>query len=185
MIELRAEHIEKLERILRNTPKQIPIVTARAINRAADAARTQAGRSVRETYVIKHKDVIGTIKIKKAHAGDLQADIKSRGSVIKLTKFKVNPKQPQPQRKKPVVVSVKKGSSKPIKNGFVAGMSNGHVNVFTRVSKKRYPIRGHYGPSVPQMLGNESVVRFVEERARDVLDTRLEHEINRMLGGNS
>lgn len=185
MIEINREQLQRIESILGNTPRQVPIVTARAINRAAEAARTQAGRSARETYVIKHKDVIDTIKIKKANPNDLHADIRSRGSVIKLTSFKVNPKKPQPNRKRPITVSVKKGSSKTIKNGFVAETKNGHVNVFTRVSNKRLPIRGHFGPSVPQMLGNESVVRFVENRAIDVLDSRLNHEINRMMGGNS
>lgn len=185
MIELKLEHIDKLERILGNTPKQIPIVTARAINRAAEAGRTQAGRSARDTYVIKHKDVIGTIKIKKASSSDLHANIKSRGHVEKLMNFKVNPTRPQPGRKKPITVSVKKGSKKTIRNGFVAGMKSGNINVFTRVSKKRLPIQGLYGPSVPQMLGNESVVGFVEKRAMDVLDSRLEHEISRLLGGQA
>lgn len=183
MIDLKTEHIEKLEEILGKTPKQIPIVVSNAINRSAEAARTQAGRTVRETYVIKHKDVIGTIKIKKANPYDLTAVIRSHGSPIKLMKFKVNPGKPQPRRKRPITVSVKKGQAKPFKNGFVAQMSSGHTNVFTRVSKGRFPIKGHYGPSVPQMLGNESVVRFVENRAMDVLDTRLEHEISRLLGG--
>lgn len=177
--------MERLENILGNTPRQIPIVAALAINRAAEAARTQAGRSVRETYNVKHKDVISTIKIKKASPNDLHADIRSRGSVLELMKFKVNPTRPQPKRKAPITVSVKKGSSKSIKEGFVAQMSNGHINVFTRVSNKRLPIKGHYGPSIPQMLGNDSVVRFVEDKAEEVLGNRLEHEINRMLGGQS
>lgn len=183
MIELKLEHIEKLEKILGNTPKQIPIVTARAINRAAESARTNASRSARETYIIKHKDVISTIKIKKANPNDLQADIKSRGFANKLINFKVNPNKPQPKRKRPLVLSVKRGSQKTMRNGFVAQMSSGHVNVFTRVSKRRLPVQGHFGPSIPQMLGNESVVSFVENKAIQVLDTRLEHEIKRLLGG--
>ena len=183
MIELRIEHLERLQQILGNTPKQIPFVTARAINRAAEAARTQAGRSVREKYVVKQKDVVSTIKVKKATANNLNADIRSKGPVLKLMAFKVNPGKPQPGRKKKVTVSVKKGSQKSISNSFVAQTSSGHVNVFTRVSRKRLPIRGHYGPSVPQMIGNESVIEFVENRASDVLDTRLQHEISRLIGG--
>lgn len=183
MIELRAEHLERLERILEYTPQQVPIIAARAINRSAEAARTQASRSVRETYVIKHKDIVDTIRIKKASPNDLNADIRSRGAVINLTKFKVNPKKPQPNRTKPITVSVKKGSAKVFKNGFVAEMASGHMNVFTRVSKDRLPLKGHYGPSVPQMLGNESVVQFVEQKATEVLENRLIHETNRLVGG--
>ncbi|MDX8367779.1 phage tail protein [Cytobacillus sp. IB215665] len=185
MIKINAEQLEKLEGIFANTPGQIPIVTARAINRAAEAAKTQASRSARDIYIIKHKGITDTIKIKKANSSNLNASVRSRGSKIDLIKFKVNPKKPQPKRKTPIVVTVKKGSKKPFKDGFVAETSNGHINVFTRVSNKRLPIKGHYGPSVPQMLGNESVVKHVEDRAYEVLDTRLEHEINRLLGGRS
>jgi hypothetical protein len=184
MIELKPEHLDKLMKLLGNTPKQIPVVTARAINRASEAAKTQAGKSARDVYVIKHKDVISTIKINKAYPNDLSADIRSKGTVTKLMNFKVNPKRPQPKRKKPIIVTVKKGASKSFKNGFVIQMKNGHLNVFTRVSKRRLPLKGHYGPSIPQMLGSESVTRFVEEKAIEVLDGRLEHEIKRMLGGS-
>lgn len=184
MIELRAEHTERLEAVLGNTPRQIPIVIARAINRAGDAARTQAARSAREIYNVKYKAVLKTIKIQKAYPGNLQASVKSVGSPLSLMQFKVDPSRPQPKRKAPIIVSVKKGTRKPFEGGFVAQMSSGHVNVFTRTTKKRFPIKQHYGPSIPKMLGNESVVRFVENKAMEVLDTRLEHEINRMLGGN-
>lgn len=187
MIELKLEHIEKLEKILGNTPKQIPIVLARAINRSAESARTSASRSARETYIIKHRDVISTIKIKKANPNDLRADIKSRGSAIKLINFRVKPNKPQPKRKSPISISVKRGSSKSIKNGFVAQMkkSSGHVNVFSRLTRKRMPIKGHYGPSIPQMLGNESVIKYVENKAGETLDTRVVHELKRLLGGTS
>jgi hypothetical protein len=190
MIELKAEHLEKLEEILGNTPKQIPVVTARAMNRAIQAARTQASRTTRETYYIKHKDVISTIKIKKANRSDLLAEFMSSDTNIPLMKFKVNPRKPQPGRKRPVTVSVKKGSKKVIKNGFVAQLrkpkhESGKLNVFVRTTKSRFPLKGLYGPSIPQMIGNEDVIPRVEERAMEVLDTRLEHEISRLLGGRT
>jgi hypothetical protein len=189
MIELKPEHLDKLFGLLRNTPKQIPVVTARAINRAAEAARTQAARSTRETYHIKHKDVIGTIRIKRANQNDLLADFRTRDTNLALTKFKVSPNKPQPKRRRAVTVSVKKGTKKSIKKAFVAQLlkpksNSGQMNVFTRVSNKRFPLRGHYGPSIPQMIGNKDVIKSVEGRAREVLDTRLDHEINRMLGGS-
>lgn len=184
MIELTIPQLDKLQEKLKDIPEKIPIVTARAINRSAESAKTQAGRSVRETYVIKQKDVTSTIKIKKAYPADLSAQIKSTGSALEIMKFKVRANRPLPTRGKYAVVSVKKGSSKMINGSFVIGMGNGHTNVFTRVSKKRLPIRGHYGPSIPQMLGNENVVSKVEDKAMEVLETRLEHEIGRVLGGS-
>lgn len=185
MITLTLSQLERLQQLMREIPKDVPKVTARAINRAADSAKTQASRSVRATYTIKNKDIARTIKIKKASAADLNADIRSKGPVEKLTNFKTTPSRPQPNRKKPVYVSVRKGSKKAINGSFLANSNGGHANVFTRVSKKRLPIRGHYGPSVPQMIGNEDTIRDVEAKASEVLETRLTHEIGQMMGGSS
>lgn len=185
MIEITIPQMEKLEEKLKDMPEKIPIVTARAINRAAEQARTQASRSARKEYHIRHRDVLKTIKIKKAYPGHLFAEVRSVGSPIDLTKFKVRPNKPYPVRGRYPIVSVKRGSRKQISGGFVISMGNGYRNVFTRVGKKRYPIRAHYGPSVPQMLGSKNVSKDVEEKAMQVLEERLDHEINRVLGGNA
>lgn len=184
MIDLTIPQMENLQKKLEKIPRKIQVVTASAINRSASAAKTQAGRSIRETYIVKQKDVTETIKIKNANSGDLSAEIKSTGNVLELMKFKVRVNKQLPTRGKYAVASVKKGSSKMINGSFVTSMGNSHTNVFTRISKKRLPIRGHYGPSVPQMLANENVISKVEEKAAEVLETRLEHEIGRVLGGS-
>lgn len=181
MIELNLRQVERVEEIFRNTPQQVPKVISRAINRAAHVGRAQATRSVRENYNIKHRDVSSTIKVRTASPDNLNANIRSSGAPMKLMKFRVSPNSPK--KAKQVTVGVKKGSRKKIKGAFVAGMNSGHVNVFTRVSKPRLPIRGHYGPSVPQMIGNESVVSVVENKTYQELDSRLDHEINRLLRG--
>jgi hypothetical protein len=181
MIELSIEHMERLEEALAEIPEKIPRAAARAINRAAYTARTEAARKAREEYVIKHGDVINTIKIYPASEEDLSASVISRGSVIPLIKFKVSPKQPQPKRKKPLTATVKRGEGGPIARAFTAQMKSGYIGVFQRVGKPRLPIRQLYGPSVPQMLGSRSVSQWVEEKAQETLDKRLEHEISRAL----
>lgn len=183
MIELKLDQIKVIEQVLKNTPKQVPLVVSRAINRAAYSGRTQAGKSVRKEYEVKHRTVISTIKVKKASPNDLQADFRSKGETLKLMDFKVRPGQPDPNRKNPINVTVRKNASKIFLGGFVAQMKSGHMNVFSRQSEKRFPIKGHYGPSVPQMIGNEDVIEEVETQASNTLESRLIHEINRLVGG--
>ncbi|MFY0545457.1 phage tail protein [Brevibacillus sp. H7] len=181
MIELNVEQIDQAERMLGHIPGAAPKAMANAINRAADSARTEAARKVRETYYITHKDVINTIKIYRATSSDPSAMVLSRGSVMALPKFRVTPKRPQPKRKAAVVVRVKRGEGGPIKKAFVARMKSGHIGVFKRAGKSRFPIDQMYGPSVPQMLGAPRVSAWVEEKAADRLDQRLDHEIKRIL----
>ena len=52
-----------------------------------------------------------------------------------------------------------------------------------REGKERYPVKGLYGPAVPQLFGNPDVMEQMQERGSEVFDARLEHELDRLLGG--
>lgn len=181
MIEFDVGQIERAMAVLSHIPGAAPKAMANAINRAAETAKTEAARKVREKYYIKHRDVVSTIRITKANSSNLAASVVSRGSPVTLTKFRVTPRQPQPKRKAPVIARVTKGIGGPIQGAFVARVASGHVGLFNRVGPARLPIIQRYGPSVPQMLGNETVTQWVEEKAKKRLEERLDHEINRIL----
>lgn len=187
MIELSIPQFERLQKRLKDIPEKIPVVTARAINRAAEAAKTEGSKFVRETYTVKHSSVLRKIKIKKAYPADLIADIRVTGRTLSVINFRVKKNVPLPTRKKYAKVRVKKkgGKLKAIKGSFLLTTTKGYTNVFTRITKERFPLRSHHGPSVPQMMGNEEGLKRMEDKAREVLDKRLDHEIERVLGGNS
>lgn len=186
MIELSAKQIEHAQKMLGHIPGAAQKAAAHAINRATQTAKSAAATEARKSYVIKHGDVLKTITIRKASPGDLTAAVVSRGHVVALPKFRVTPRQPQPTRKKPIQVRVKRNDGGgPINSAFVAKMRSGHIGVFNRTGGKRFPIIQRYGPSVPQMLGSPSVRLWVEQRATEMLDKRLDHEIKRILQGSA
>ncbi|WP_036217048.1 phage tail protein [Lysinibacillus sphaericus] len=181
MIQIRVDNAERIEQLFENTPREAKIILVRAINRGATAARTRSSVLLRKNYIMKAEDIKKRIKIRKATANNLSAQIRASGPVTPLMKFDVTPSTPQS-----VIVRarVKKGGSrKVIKHGFVNRMSNSHVNVFTRVGRNRLPIKGLYGPSIAQMMGKEEIVEEIIERGQTVRDERLEHELNRLLRG--
>jgi hypothetical protein len=194
MIELTAEQIARAEAALNHIPGAVQKAASSAINRAAQSAMTEAARKARETYYIRHKDVLDTMKIYRATPSDLSAMVVSRGSVIALSRFRITPRKPQPSRAAKarwgkgraaaLVARVKKGEGGPIKRAFMARVKSGHLGVFRRTSKSRYPVEHLHGPSVPQMLGSRSVSEAVEQRAMEQLDKRLDHEIKRALEGD-
>jgi len=182
MIEINVLQIERLNQIFRDTPAQIPIVLSRAINRSAQAGRTQAAREARSKYTVRHGDVLKTLKINRAHRGNLYASISSRGELIPLIAFNPRPTS------KGISVAVKKGERKQLKSLFLTTLTNPRysdsaTNIFGRVSAKRYPLRGHYGPSIPQMIENEESMAPVEGRIKEVLYDRTGHEIEFLLRG--
>lgn len=180
MARIRVTHAEQIERMFDATPRQAKIVLWRAINRAATAAKTRASVTIRKEYVIKATDVKRRIKIRTASAGNISAQIRASGPVTPLMNFDVTPSFADVAL---VRARVKKGGKKPIQKGFVASASNGHTNVFTRVGRSRLPIKGRYGPSIAQMMGKDDIVDDIQTRAQDVLDDRLNHELNRLLRG--
>lgn len=181
LITIKVDHAEQLERLFSIAPKEAKIIMWRALNRAATAARTRASVSVRSRYIVKASDVKKRIKIRKATAANLSAQLRASGPVTPLMKFDVTPKFPDAM---PVRARVLKGSGrKPIQSGFVTRTNNGFVNVFTRVGQRRYPIKSRYGPSIPQMIGHEEPLEDITQRAQEILDKRLEHELSRLLWG--
>lgn len=176
------EQIEKAAKALTGFEKHLPKVTANAVNRSAQSARSELVRSAREEYEVKAGDVRGTIRITSATTSEPTAIVVSRGSPVPLARFSVRPKTVNGSRRTPIRVSVKKGSAVSLDRGFIYRTGKG-VNVFERVGTPRLPIKKLYGPSVPQMLNNDKVASAVVEKAQEVLEKRLDHEISRVLKG--
>ena len=73
------------------------------------------------------------------------------------------------------------------RDAFVARFKSGHTGIFERTggvtSRDKDEIQELYGPSVPQMLGNDEVANKVIEDTMETFDKRMEHEITRLLNG--
>lgn len=180
MITIDADKIKEVEEQLGSFRNKAPSAIARALNRAAQNARTNAVKKAREGYQIKASDIRSTIKITSANKNTLGALVKSTGERIPLIKFKVSPKDPRPKNPpKMLKAAVKKTGLKGVVGAFVADI-NGN-KVFQRTGKSRLPITQLFGPAVPQMLGSQDVRTFVESEAAKVFDQRLDHEISRIL----
>ena len=73
---------------------------------------------------------------------------------------------------------IKKGNSVRIPRSFA--MNDRFV---MREGASRYPVKGIYGPAVPQLFGNPQVVETMKTRGMEMFARRLEHEISRRMGG--
>jgi hypothetical protein len=185
MITFTPEQLAKAERMLGHLPGEVVKALNRAINRAADAARAEAVRGATARYRVQASAIRKTMTIYRAAGGQPAAAISSTGNRIPLFKFRVTPSSPATKRlTRPHKAAVLKANApKPILGAFVARMKNGKLGLFSRVGKKRFPIKEHFGLSIPEMLGQESVIRLIENRATEMLESRLEREIDFILSG--
>ncbi|MBN2397100.1 MAG: phage tail protein [Deltaproteobacteria bacterium] len=153
-------------------------VTARAINRTLSGVKTDASAEIRNEITATKKYVDRTFKIQKASTVNLRGAVSSTGRPLPLIAFSTR------KTKKGVSVLVKKGRTrKVIPHTFIATMKSGHEGVFWRekVGGKmvgRLKILQRYGPRVPDIFSNESVMKTVEAKANERMTKNLSHEID-------
>jgi hypothetical protein len=183
MIEISCEQIERVETLLAGVPDGAPRAVANAMNRGLSKLKAESFRRVKQVYTVKAPALNEATKvsIKKANAGDLQGEINFAGTKIPLYKFQVTPTQPSWHQL--VTAAVKKGAGGTLPHAFIAGMQSGHTGVFERVSETRLPVEEKMGLSAAQMISNEDVMDGLEDAAQEVVNKRLEHEIERLLAG--
>ena len=83
-------------------------------------------------------------------------------------------------KKSGIFVSIKKGTEAKVERGFVNPKSGLFVQ---RQGQDRMPLKGVYGPALPQLFGNARVQDAMQEEGMDMYEKRLWHELDRALGG--
>lgn len=141
----------------------------RASKRAAMAARTAGTKSIRSIYTMKSGNLKARTQIRKEDDG---TTILVRGSTEPVSRYKAS------KRKYGVFVAIKRDGGGRVPRSFTL---NGHF--VARAGKERYPVKGLYGPAVPQLFGNPEVMEEMQERGQEVFNSRLQHELERLLGG--
>ncbi len=179
IVDVDKKQLQSVEDRLGEFNKQAPSAISRALNRAASNVNSNIKKEVRKEYNIKAGDINETLTKTKASKISLKAEVRSSGALIPLDKFKVSPKTVNPKRKSQIKIGVKKDGLKIVMGAFVADING--KKVFQRESKSRLPINRLFGPSVPQMLGNEEIKTEIERQGQETFNNRLEHEINRIL----
>jgi len=184
MIDLDANQIKLAATLMGHMPEKIPHMLANVANRVVAGIRTDASRQAREAYTVKLEGAWSKIRVSKASASNLLATVRVKGSPIPLSKFNIRPNSAPSvgRQKKPIFAQVLKARGGTLKKAFLARGENG-IGVYRRLSAARNPIGQHYGPSVPQMMGHTDVSGKIERLAKERLDKRFEHELNRYLRG--
>ena len=171
-----------LDEVMKKLPDEndARAASSRAINRAVQSGRTQATKEVRKDYIIKARKVNEIAKVRKSTRANLEAEVKWSGAMIPLHEFKISPKKQNNSKKNrpQLKAQVSKKSGFAVYAGTYVGTSG---YVWKRKTNKRLPVRAILGPAVAHLLNAEPVKQRIMDRTQEILDKRLEHEINRMI----
>lgn len=139
-----------------------------ASGRAANTGRTYGNKKIRELYTIKARDINKRVSIKRSLLG---TTIKISGPMEKVKTYSA-----RMEKGKGVFVTIKKDKEKLIPRSFIIG------NKFVaRKSKRRYPLKILYGPSVAQLFGHKEVMKVIEDKSMEMYNKRLIHELQRAI----
>ena len=182
MIEVSAEAIERVERILAGVPNGAERALSNAINRGLSRIKTGAKKRVKEVYTVQSSAFTASAntQVNKASTSNLAGVVTFAGCKIPLYKFQVTPKAPGVGRK--VRAAVRKGGGTQFEEAFIANLKYG-TGVFERETSKRFPVQELMGLSAAQMVENEHILQELAEEAQEVVNERIEHEIERILNG--
>lgn len=167
-------------------------VLSRSLNKTLTGVRTDASTEIRKVLNAKQAAVNETFSLNKATTKKLIASIVSTGKPLGLIDFVGTT-----QKVKGVSVLVTKGGKRKIIPGtFIATIKDGHKGVFWRKwhrtkkpknpkirygslsGKFRLPMSERFGPRVPDILSNDSVMDTVLKKAGDRLHTNIGSELN-------
>lgn len=180
--EVGGDTLERLNKILANVPGGVFKASSAALKRAGDAAKTRAGQFAAAEYTISKGDFMRHVT-EKTHinggaGGVMNMSISFGGQVLPLLTFNTTY-----TKDGAVQTQVKRnGGASTLQHAFVARIF-GPTAVFERVGSPRFPVEQKFGPSTAHMMQNEQVIEKMDETIRTTYDTRIEHEILRVLNG--
>jgi len=179
--EFRKVDVDKIMKTIENMSEDnIKKIVMRAGRRAADAGRTETKRQISAETTLK--PALIHEKVRPYHH-DMAIGMLISDAARPLSDFAFTPKIPK--RKANPVVEIYKGKKTVLSKGaFVQRMpKTGHIGIYERETDKALPIRQLAGPSITGLFkANDAINEKVQNRIFEIFETRVEHELNQILG---
>lgn len=174
--------LDRVNKILAGIPGGAYKAAYSALRRAGDTAKTKAGQFAAAEYAISKgsfmRNVTEKTVISGGAVGVAEMKISYAGNVLPLLTF--NTKFGRDGR---VQTQVKRnGGAASLEHAFVARVY-GPAAVFERLGSSRLPVEQKFGPSTAHMMQSDQVVEQMEKTVQETFDSRMDHEILRVLNG--
>jgi len=151
---------------LRNIPKNLEVLQARARATLARRIAVEARRDIQTEYNLPAARVNEDISVRQTSEF---VELVGKHRPIGRINFGGS------QGNKGVTYQISKtGPRKTMSHSFIARGLSGNTQIFSRIGKPRLPIRAYYGPSVAQMLRKEGRPERLAELALAIFSTETD-----------
>ena len=170
-VDIDTRDLLKARRAVGHIKNGVPRVIVPAVNRSLAKGQTEVRRGIRNVYLIKQKDI--PTKITRATYGSIKGQVLIQQGMLPLDKFRYT----GGTGRKQLFAQVKKGGGGYIPRGFVYPGRG----PYRRTETSRLPIHRLFTIGAPIMASQPSVGPAVNKAMGEMLATRLDHEIKRVL----
>jgi hypothetical protein len=143
--------------------KDLPKAISAALNRVATTVKGTTVKSIAKQIGLKQKDVKPAISLFKATRFELEARITARGRPLNLIRFTTPSETREKARRRGGVRARERGKLKTFRGTFIG---NAGRTVFRRVGKRRLPIVGVTGGSIPKTMTEAAVKEAIDDKFR-------------------
>jgi hypothetical protein len=176
------------ERLLADVKNGLPRAMRGAIKRTGNTIKSKTVKAITSELNLKQKDInikegqkahrYGGVRLSIARPEGLSGRVSVTGQRIPLYRFgakelgnKRNPKG--------VRYQVGKNDAKKTVRAFIAPMKSGHIGVFMRMKKPRFPINEYFGPSIPHAAEKRPEMKsLLAFEAGDMLNKNFASQID-------
>ena len=191
-IQITSPDIRNIEKRLGSLSGKAPNVMSNVLKRVISRVKQIAPKEISKKYKITTANFKTWIKYSKVSTSNLNASYSAKSYPLSISKYyKSKPNKPKSTKGKTLKQIKKMSGVKTMvetghgftthKHAFIQKMKNGHYGVFERI-KSTKKIEEIKGPAAGSILGNEDITQKIQIEADKVINTRLEHEISRLLG---
>lgn len=182
-VDIVEDSLPRVQKILTDVKGGWQRAVGSAIKRAADAGKTVSKKAVTDEYTITQSTYLHETRninhFQRNSIGDVSVVFGYAGYVLPLLKF--NTTIGEDGR---VSTQVMRSSAKEQLDHAFKTQMGGHTGIYERIGPSRFPVRELYGPATPQMMySNEKVMDEIEEKMVEAYESRIEHEILRVMNG--
>lgn len=182
LVEIKADYskIARLQKQLAHIPNGINKVVVRALNKVAAKAKTEIVRKVASESGAKQKAVRAAINVVKASYQKWSATIQIKNKRVPLIKFGAR------QTNQGVRYKIPGGEMGFLKSAFIQVMpKTGHRGVFSRKTKRRLPMREHYGSGIGSIYEQapnvaSKIISEVYRNLNSQIDTQVKVLLNQV-----
>ena len=176
-------NLDRVTKLLAGIPGGVYKAVGSAVKRSAQHGLTVGMKIVSEEYAIGQSELKSHTRhvntIVKDGAGSYEVTFGYRGNVIPLIRFDTRIGKDG----RVTTRVLRKSARETLDHAFVAHVG-AHTGIFERETKQRTPIKELFGPSAVQAFyAQEETVDKMDDAIRKTYESRIEHEITRVLNG--